>query len=278
MSTTYQQLIGLHRAELDKAAVFQRCILVVQGVQMFAAVTSVFVTDVTAAYVFALISAGAAGVWMWLWKTFKESRGLAERVRRLTLVAGGLGMRISDVELLEIKSSFSVSEAEADRLADPNYYDVAADAGPSRLAGMIEQSAFWSAFLLRKSVKQTLWYLGSSLACIVLLFASIPFLEGDAALAGARVACAALIYSLSTDFLGAVLSYRNAANEVEQVKTRIQTARAKGFPLPDVLTIMGDYNAAVEGAPMFALGVYKKHNERLNGLWAEYQAGMRASH
>ena len=275
MTTIFQQLIGLHRAEFGKASALQARILFVQAVQVSIAVLSVFISNATVAYVFALISCAAACVWIWLWAEYKASRGLAERVRRLTLVADGLGMTISEAELLQIKASFSVSEAEAERLADRNYYDVAAGAGPARLAGMIEQSAFWSAYLLRKSAVWTWVYLAGTIACILALLVSIPLMDADAGLTGARIACAAILFPLSSDFLGAALSYRSAAAEVEQVKTRLLAARTAGTPLPDVLTIMGDYNAAVEGAPMFVRGVYKKHNERLNWLWAEYQAGVR---
>ncbi|HZH27567.1 MAG TPA: hypothetical protein VEY95_10335 [Azospirillaceae bacterium] len=275
MASTYQQLIGLHRAEFNKAADLQSKILIAQAALAIIAVLAVFTSDARTAYGCAVISCIAAGCWIWLWLKFKESRSLAERVRRLTLMAEDLGLEVSKAELLQIKASFSVSDQEAERLADPNYYDVAGTPGPARLAEKLEQSAFWSAFLLRKSAEQVLVYLAVPVIFIAALLLSIPLLEADWGLAGARVACAAILFPLSTDFLGAYIGYRSAAQEVDQVLARLRTARVAGYQLPDVLTIMGDYNAAVEAAPMFARGVYEKHNNRLNDLWSQYRKAGR---
>jgi hypothetical protein len=76
-----------------------------------------------------------------------------------------------------------------------------------------------------------------------------------------------LTVSVSSDVLGRSLAYTGAAREVDKVYDRLEGIKFSNKPENDLLFIFGDYNAAVEGAPMFASGVYKDNQERLNKLW-----------
>ena len=50
------------------------------------------------------------------------------------------------------------------------------------------------------------------------------------------------------------------------------TADRAGYPLPDVLFAMTDYNAAIEGAPEIVPYAYKLLRKDLDQRWRDYQA------
>ena len=62
-------------------------------------------------------------------------------------------------------------------------------------------------------------------------------------------------------------SYGSSAEEVKDVQARLTLAKASGYPIADLFSIWGDYNSAVESAPIYPPGLYKRHRDELNRLW-----------
>lgn len=272
MTLNNGKLIGLQRAEFNKAAKLQLWILRVQVFIAIVAGAAVFVEDSVVAYSATIAAVTLALVWAWLGWSYRESRGQAERSRRATLLMDGLGVQVSSGELRDLEASFTISPEEGAKHEDPNYYATQAPPGDARLAEMIEETTFWSADLMHYSARRT-WilfivFLGLGLA---FLFAAVPWSGNEEIKGGVRVFCALLTLLVSTDVLGAAFSYGNAAKALKSMLPRLEAVRALGYPRADLLLLLADYNSAVEGAPMYPPGIYDKRRDRLNKLWNNRQ-------
>jgi hypothetical protein len=137
---------------------------------------------------------------------------------------------------------------------------------------MLEESAFYSEKLQRISAYVMLGVLVLfAIVFIAILFGVTPYVGHDTGQAIVRVFLAVLIFVMSGDVIGAYRAHRDAASEIGDVRRRLITADAAGYPLADVLLAFADYNAAVEGAPESVPYVYDKWTTDLNQRWAEYQ-------
>ena len=270
MTDTTQQLLGLQRAEFQKAAGLQTWLGRIQVFIALGGVAGVFITQPIATYATAIVSLILAVVYAWISVSYRSSRSLAEQVRRATLLAGGLGIQISPAERRDILTRFSVNEDEGRRYEDPNYFASRADLGPRRLTEMLEESAFWSADLYRESAKRSWrWFIGFIVAAVCMLLV-LPLISGPGWIDGARVICVMLVLFVSNEALGTTLAYQDAAEATGDVVSRLQRVKADGYRQEDLLLILGDYNAAVEGAPMHPEGLYEERKGRLNELWAQH--------
>lgn len=149
------EFIGLHRAEFARAARLQYRILYVQVATAVLACFAVYLSDAAAAYLLAVLTGIAAFVWAYLARAYRSSRSLAERVRRATVITSAFAAPISAPDKRDVMTRFSVSAAEGQRFTDTDYYAADDPPGVARLAAIIEESAFWSCVLLRKSADRT---------------------------------------------------------------------------------------------------------------------------
>lgn len=265
----HREIVGLQRAEFAKASCWQTAILFIQGGIAAVAVGSAF-SPPNITYALTLTALVLAAAWQFAHYKLKASRAQAERARRSTLLMDGLGEQISEAELRDIRRSFTVSLEQGRIHEDGAYYDAKAGAGESRLAEMLEESAFWSHDLLEKSATVMIGFFLASLAAAVFLLLAIVFIFDGAVLQkSARAVCAAITLFVSAEVFGAAVAFASAARCVERVNLRLTALRGSGARRADLLQIMGDYNSAVEGAPLFVPGVYRRNRERLNQLWKE---------
>ena len=273
MTIDQQQLVGLQRAEFDKAERLQNWML---GAQIGAAGLSgagVLLTSGLWTYLAALGALGLAITWIWLWWHHRKTRLQADRARRATLIMEGLGEQISPAGLLDLEAGFTVPREEGQKREDPAYYAALAAPGDQRLAEMLEQSAFFSCHLMRASARSA-WktFLVFLLLGLFLLLMAVPFVGTEQLQGAARVFCALLTLLISAEVIGAALSYGASAEALSNLLPRLDALKAKGFPRADLLLLFSDYNAAVEFAPMFVPGAYKRERDRLNSLWNKRQS------
>ena len=271
MAINEKQLVGLQRAEFAKAS---RLRLHVLGAQLVIASVSVFaVFVVSAVYFAALITALASLYWLYNWAEHRRSRAQAERARRATLLMEGLGETVSPTELSDLEASFSVSPEEGAALEDDNYYDTLAAPGRGRLTEMLEHACFFSYNLSKASGRfSVVAFLGAIVATILVVFAIVPFAENELIIGLIRGFCAVLTFLVSIDMLGAAHGYFTAAHDLSKLQARLESIRARGYPLADLLLALCDYNSAVESAPMFVPGVYEANRDRFNELWGRRTA------
>lgn len=275
MSLTSENLVGYMRAEFKKAALLRKRLFGLQLTATLPAAISVVIPDTQKVLIYGLaVAGGALLVAWWIVNHFYiRARSAANAARRGALLLGGLDQPLSTSEIQSLRGRFTVDSTEAKKCEDLNYYATNRPPGPMRLAEMIEESAIYSEELHRISAYTML--------CILLLFGiialaialgSTPYVTRDTAFVIVRIFLATLVFVLSSDVLGAFQAHLSAAQDIKDVRNRLMNADRAGYPLPDVLLAMTDYNAAIEGAPEIVPMAYRLRRKNLDQRWRDYQA------
>ncbi|MCK1702601.1 hypothetical protein IVA86_14460 [Bradyrhizobium sp. 146] len=275
MSLTSNNLIGYMRAEFSKAALLRKWLFGLQLAAALPAAISIVVPDTEKLLIYALAVAG--GILLAAWCTvnyfYVSARSAANAARRGALLLGGLDQPLSTSEIQSLRRRFTVGSEQAKQFEDPTYYATKQAPGPARLAEMVEESAVYSEALHGISAHAMLGLLLLfSLIAVGVSLASTPYITPDTAFVMVRIFLAALVFILSSDVLGAFMAHRAAANDIKEILHRLMTADRAGYPLPDVLLAMTDYNAAIEGAPEIVPFAYKVQRTRLDDRWKDYQS------
>lgn len=264
------QLLTHQRAELGRAEWFRGWSLALQFLVALLAAASVFTGD--GGHLLALAGVGVLVLAVWLVCDiyYRRHRGAGDHARRLLLIVHGFEEEVA--ELGVIQAGFTASVSKLSSMAIGDYFATVAPAGPGRGAEMIDESAFFTADTQRRSGELILLVLFFVLVAVGLTwFAVAPQLDGSVRVITARILLAFAVFLLSSDMLGAAFAHRRAAASMEAIRYRLSAARARRYPLGDVLQALADYNATVEGAPLPLPGVYRRRQEDLNRYWADYK-------
>jgi hypothetical protein len=203
---------------------------------------------------------------------YQTSRSAAQAARRGALLIGGLGELLSASELQSLRERFTVSADAAKSFEKADYYATTLPPSAGRLAEMLEESALYNEHLQRISANVMLCVLLFFTACfLAIALAMTPFVERDTTFIIIRVFLAVFVFVMSSDVIGAYRAHRSAAQDIKDVRQRLSTADKNGYPLPDVLLAMTDYNVAVEGAPESVPGAYYFNAKALDDRWKQYQ-------
>jgi hypothetical protein len=272
------QLVGYQRAEFACASKLRTRLIVCQFAIALPGAASVVLDDGIILYFLAAGGLALLLLWLYLDNRYRVHRLAGERARRATLVMQGLGSRISPEEVFDLRNGFEVSNEQARLYEDASYFATSAAPGYQRLAEMLQESAFWSSVLQRASAQTMGALFGTILAVgLVIIIAAVPFAGSSTIMIVTRVFLAVLVFGLSSDVLMAVQSHANAAREIERILQRLRVAASNGSNEADILFLMTDYNAAVEGAPVVVPLAYKLKRSTLNQRWADYLS-ERAAH
>ena len=201
-----------------------------------------------------------------------NARNAAQAARRTALLLGGLDQPLSPSEVSILHERFTVDAAEAQKCENPDYYATKLQPGPARLGEMLEESAFYSEHLQRISATVMLGVLVLfGIIFSIIVFGITPYVGRDIGLSIVRVFLAFLVFGMSADVFGAYRAHRDAAKDIRDIRQRLMTADAAGYPSADVLLAYADYNAAVESAPENVPYSYDMRKKHLNQRWADYQ-------
>lgn len=267
-------LIGQQKAEFSHAARLRTWLMRIQIVIGLLAISTIAINIDTFLYFAAVLAIILAAGWLFVWNELSESRTHAERLRRATMLAGGLGFTLGGSELLELTRGGKASPAEAKRLIDPNYFASARHPGSGRLVDMLEESAIWTANLAKIAAHEARMLFGGLIfALIIALLVAAPLAASSNWQLGARIVFAIVAILLSSDFLGSAIRYNDAANVTRRVVDRLQAYKVAAPPLEPIMLIFGDYNAAVEAMPPFSSGLYPRHEKRLNEEYRMFLTG-----
>lgn len=280
MSLTSDNLVGYLRAEFLKSGQIRVWLFFVQLLAALPAAVSVVIPDHEKVLLYGLAIAAVALLIAWwvLNEFYVSANSAAQAARRGALLLGGLNEPLSPSEIQSLRERFTVTSERARKCEKADYYATKEPPGPSRLAEMIEESALYSEHLQRKS--------GHVMLGILLLFAvvflvialvSIPTIERDTGMVVARVILALMVFVLSADVLGSWRLHRAAADEIKQIRNRLMVADRAGYPMPDVLLALADYNSAVEGCPESVPFVYNIYEKELEQRWSDYQSDRAAA-
>lgn len=267
-------LIGRQKAEFNHISKLRTWILRVQTCIGAIAAIALPINNDKALYLLAVVGLCLSGLWLYLWKELGDARALAERLRRRTMLVGGLGLDLSGSELMELAMEGRASNEEAERLVDPNYFASARPAGVDRFVDMLEESAIWTTNLARIASREA-WLLfgGMSAAVLIALLGTAVVATPSEWQLGARILTVMLATLASADFLGSAMSYSTARSEARRIVDQLQRHKGKGSSLEDIMVIFCDYNSAVETMPPFSSGLYPRNQKVLNERYRMFLTG-----
>jgi len=268
--TDIDALLAHQRAELGRAEIFRVWGLTLQFVVALLAAASVFTDDGSHLLGFAGFGVLVISIWLVSDMYYRQHRSSGDQARRLLLIVYGFGEVVSDRDV--IQTGFKASVADLSVASIQHYFATVAPAGASRVAEMIDESAFFTGAIQRRSGELMLLLLFMALIIVGALgFAFAPQLDGSVRVVIARVLLAFAVFLLSSDVLGAAFAHLRSAGSMDSIRYRLSAARGRHYPRGDVLQAMADYNAAVEGAPLPLPGVYRRRQKELNRVWSEYK-------
>ncbi len=266
------QFVGYQRASFAKAQRQRVWVLSSQLLIALTAAASVFSNDGPQQFYLALAGGVFLIIWLIATHSYRRYKADGDQARRTCLVLEGFPDAPSAAQLFQIYQSFNVEDSDATERADPNYFATTAEKGPTRLAEMLEESAFWTEKLQEES--------GRWMAVILAIIASVSVISwlllmpsDDLGLrvSLSRVVLALLPFFLSSDVFGALEGHRAAAHSICQLRLRLDAAQARGAQMGDVMLLMLDYNAAVEAAPMNLPYLYDLRKSKLGERWSAYR-------
>ncbi|MDR6625695.1 hypothetical protein [Caulobacter segnis] len=267
-------LVGLQKAEFGRAAKLRSWTLRAQLALAILAALTTFPLAETFSTLLAIVGLLLAFAIATLGLRSRKVRGHAERLRRATLFADGLGMTISPDDMRDLIAEATSSEAEGRALIDPAYFKSQAAPSPRRLGEMLSESAFWTKVLAGIASKEA-WRLcvASTVLGIVVFGVSISLTPHESPIS-LRLFCVLVVLLLTSEISGAAFAYGDAAKEIEVLEKRLRTELAT--PRPDqtrVVAIVSDYNAIVEGMPPFPAGLYSRNEKTLNAQYDMWKTG-----
>lgn len=263
-------LLTHQRAELGQAEWCRGWSLFLQFLVALLAAVSVFSNDGDHLLALAGVGVLVLAIWLVCDGYYRRYRGAGDQARRVLLILHGLNEEVA--ELGVIHTGFTAPVTGLSTVSIEEYFATIAPAGFSRVAEMVDESAFFTADIQRRSGELMLLILFFLLVVIGLVsFAFGSQLDGSVRVITARVFLALTVFLLSSDVLGAAFNHLRAATSMEVIRYRLTAARARGYPQGDVLQAMADYNAAVEGAPLPLPGVYQRRKRDLDRRWADYK-------
>jgi len=272
------RLLTHQRAELERAQSFQQLVLLAQFLVALTAAISVYVTDNATLMIFAAVGFLLALAWLIFGRMQRGHRDAGEQARRVVLISSGLGVSLSPEQRLRIFDKFKVSVTNRRLVREEDYFASRTIPSHRRLAELVEESAYWTRDLQRASASALGWLLlGVTILIAGVIVICAPSITSEANLSIARVLIAFLVFLLSSDVVGAMLGYREAALAIDDILQRVETAAARGYPPADVLLLASDYNAAVEGAPFVLPLIYRIRRPTLTRLWRAYLENKRVA-
>lgn len=276
MALNLDHLVGYQRASFERASFWRNGTLIGQFLVAIPGVLSIFVTDEQFLYLLAIggfvLLIGVALIN----RTYLHHRNAAETARRATLIVDGINYEPTAEEKNVLQGQMSVTAKIAEEKNDPNWFATQEAPGPKRLLEIIEESAFFTRYLQSTSALFMGAVFGLTIIIlIVCILASIPTGESDALAVIARLALAILVFLLSSGTLVSAIGHFSAWNAAKTIESRANLAKIRGGELADTLLIMGDYNSAVEQAPLVVPLVHRFQSTGLNGRWNDYLEARR---
>nr|WP_246238029.1 GrpB family protein [Pseudomonas akapageensis] len=265
------RLLSHQRAESNRAEKLQILMMVTQLLIAVIAAISVFSNDNKYQFVYAIIGFVLMLLWFYLSQGQLSHRSAGDQARRAVLLMSGLEMEPSAGQQLRISDGFRVAISPEMIRREEDHFATREAPGNKRLAEMIEESSYWTRDLQNTSSKAMTVLLFLFVATVFTASgAAVASLESDNLISLSRVMIAIMVFVISSDALGLLLSYRSSASTIDEIFKRVEAAAARGYRKSDVLLLMSDYNAAIERAPTTLPWVYRLSHTGLNRRWQAY--------
>ncbi len=210
-----------------------------------------------------------------LWYSNKV-KGTAESLLRKLDAQDSFGWSISKAEISDLliqspakfRKRFSVVEAKE------QYFASAQEFGPKRALENVQESAWWSKHLARKTWH---YYLVATLFLVFVLMTvliiSIETIRNfDTLVSIGRVVTATIMLIFSLGLVRLTLGYYDFSAKAAQLETQIENL-LKSDNCDDVqaIKVMHDYQLARASAPLLPGWVWKLMRDDLTDLWRKYR-------
>lgn len=264
------KLLGLQRAEFQRAEKLQIWAGRVQIFIVLVSIACVIIQENTFVYALSIVSILLALAWLYISEESKTSHSTAERARRAIVIRNGLGIKLGAKSYSDLIILFKASSDSAKQWEDEEYFKSESEYGNQKLAEIIEESAFWSKFLLQEYAKKS-WFIFS---CVLVLSVFSLFLITlfDFTQLGktiGQILCLILMWLITGSLFSKSIKLTSSSNAVDSIEERLNNIILSGDVKEDILIYMGDYNSIIEGTPVIPSKIYLKNKDRLNALWRE---------
>lgn len=258
------KIISLQRAEFIRAEQHDHSSKVAQVLVLAVGVASVVVGNPLALYALAIANLIFGGVWQYFAFHARKSHSIGEKARRAVMFNIGLGVKLTDKSQRELLASFT--NASAAMPTDGDYYEDDSRIGFSRLASIVEESAFWSSHLFGKCAVTSWWFFILAVVIAAGVLLALPLLgQSGYLMLFAQMSCVVLTWLVAGSSLSSALKFQEGA----KVAGIIEAKLANCADDPDVIVTASDYNSLVERMPTIPTKVYEANRDRLNQLWSE---------
>ena len=265
------RLLSYQRAESNKAESLQIRMMALQFLISILAAVSVYCSQNDVLFWLAIGGFICMLIWFFLSQGQQRHRSAGDQARRAVLLISGLNAIPSAGQNLRISDKFNVAITKETLRREEDHFSTREKPSYKRLVEMIEESSYWTCYLQKTSAK-VMWVLLSILVIAICLVtgAAITSFNSNNLISLSRVMIALMIFVISTDALGLLLSYKNAASSIGEIFNRVESISVKGYLESDALLLMLDYNSAIEKAPATLPLVYKFIQKKLNKKWRVY--------
>lgn len=265
------RLLGHQRAESNRAETLLIVMMVIQFLIAIVAAISVYSNDNKYLFFYAIAGFVLMLAWFFLSQRQLLHRSAGDQARRAVLLMSGLRLKPSAEQQLRIRDGFKVDIPFNMIRREESHFATREAPGNKRLTEMIEESSYWTRALQKNSSKAMTGLLFVFVAMVLSVSgAAVASLDSDKLISLSRVMIAVMVFMVSSDVLGLLLSYRSSASTIDEIFKRVDGVIARGYIKSDVLLLMLDYNAAIERAPATLPWIYKFSHSSLNRRWQAY--------
>jgi GrpB-like predicted nucleotidyltransferase (UPF0157 family) len=265
------KLLTHQRAESNKAERLQVRMIATQFATAIIAAVSVYSNNNKYLFAAAILVFIFMLLWLVLSQGQQRHRSAGDQARRAVLLISGLDLEPSAGQKLRISDGFNVPIFKIALRREEDHFAPRETPGYKRLSEMIEESSYWTRDLQQASARaMTVILLILGVIVIITGGAAVASLNSDSLISLSRAMIAIMVFVISSDFIGLLLSYRGSAVAIDEIFKRVETADARDYLEADILLLMSDYNAAIERSPAPLPWIYKLRQKRLGQRWQAY--------
>lgn len=265
------KLLGLQRAEFQRAEKLQIWANRLQISIVVVSIACVIIQEeILLIYTLSIVSILLALAWLYMSEESKVSHSTAERARRAIVIRNGLGIKLGAKPYSDLVMLFKANSEDAKQWEDEKYFKSEAEYGNQKLAEIVEESAFWSKFLLQEYAKKTWLHFSSVLVVsIIALFLIIFFDFTQLGKIIAQMLCLILMWLITGSLFSKALKLSSSSSAVDSIEERLNSLIQSGEVKEDIIIYMSDYNSVIEGTPVIPSKIYLKNKDKLNCLWKD---------
>jgi len=192
------------------------------------------------------------------------------------LTSSGLGLEASPKLVADISAALSASDSEGQKRQNTDYFTATAfQPGHQRLLAYLQESCFFSSrnfATCAKWAQIVFWAVSGLIICMLVVAGLLE--QRNVAFNVSQVLVVLLTGVVALDLWGLYRGYSEAARLEAQLDERIEGLLLTVTQAPntaintlDMLMLIEDHNAAVQGAPLIFDGVYMSSLQKLNQEW-----------